>query len=79
MYGKGITIYYLEVSKMIKFESECVDCPNEIGCLGDSCPKHNIPQLICDCCGEDVEELYGYDGEQLCKDCLLDAVPKVEI
>ena len=64
---------------MIEFKSECVDCPIEIGCLGDSCPKRNIPHLICDCCGEDVEELYGYDGEQLCKDCLLDAVPKIEI
>ena len=64
---------------MIKFKSECVDCPGEIGCLGDSCPKRNTPQLICDCCGEDVEELYGYDGEQFCKDCLLDAGPKIEI
>lgn len=54
---------------MIKFKSERFDCPSEIGCLRDSCPKRNIPHLICDCCGEDVEELYGYDGEQLYKDC----------
>lgn len=64
---------------MLKFESECVDCPSEISCLGNSCPKRNILHLICDCCYEDAEELYEYDGEQLCEDCLLDAVPKVEI
>lgn len=64
---------------MLKFKSECVDCHGEIGCLRDSCPKRNIPHLICDCCCEDVEELYEYDGEQLRKDCLLDAVPKIEI
>lgn len=64
---------------MITYENECVDCNSEIGCYGDNCPKLKVPHFICDECCEDVEELFGYDGEQLCKDCLLEAVPKVKL
>ena len=55
---------------MIKYENECVGCPPERGCLGSSCPYINVPRLYCDVCGEEDEELYEYDDEQLCADCL---------
>lgn len=59
---------------MIKIEDECCSCPKEIGCLGSSCPNRNVRVLICDRCGEEVEELFkvesGYD--HLCEECLLD-------
>ena len=64
---------------MIKYENECVGCPPEMGCLGNSCPYKNVKHLYCDKCGEDVEELYIVDSDELCKDCLLDSFNKITI
>ena len=36
-------------------------------------------EIYCDKCGEDVEELYKVDGEELCKECLLNNFEKVEL
>lgn len=59
---------------MIVYEDECVCCPTEMGCLGNSCPNRNVPHYYCDGedCGEEFEpsELYDFDGSMLCKDCL---------
>ena len=64
---------------MIKYENECVDCPPEMGCLGNSCPNRKVPHLLCDRCGEDVEELYKVDGEELCEECLKDNFEKITL
>ena len=64
---------------MIKYENECVSCPPEMGCLGNSCRYKNVKHLYCDKCSEDVEELYIADGEELCRDCLLDSFDKITI
>lgn len=64
---------------MIRFEDQCVGCPTEMGCLGSACPYMNVPVMICDKCKEEVYELFWYDGEQLCQDCLLDQFEKVEV
>lgn len=42
-----------------------------MGCLGSTCKYQNVPHYYCDKCG-DEDKLYNYDGEQLCKDCLLE-------
>lgn len=55
---------------MKKVENECVGCPPEMGCLGDSCPNRNVTRFYCDRCGEE-ETLYYYYDEELCADCLL--------
>ena len=55
---------------MVKYEDECVGCPPEMGCLGNSCRYKNVKHFYCDKCGEDVEELYKVDGEELCEECL---------
>lgn len=59
---------------MVKYESECVGCPNEIGCIGDYCQYKHVPVLICDECGQEVDELYevDFDNDQRCLSCLLD-------
>jgi hypothetical protein len=31
-----------------------------------------VKHLYCDKCNDDVDELYDVDGEELCKDCLLE-------
>ena len=51
-------------------ENECVNCPQEMGCLDVSCPYKNVTRYYCDICGCE-ETLYFYDGEEICKYCLL--------
>lgn len=57
-------------------EDDCVGCPAEMGCLGQSCPKVNVPHYYCDSCGEEAE-LYMFEGEELCIDCILSRLDKV--
>lgn len=63
---------------MIEYENECVGCPPEIGCLGKFCPNRRVPHLYCDECGEETD-LYWYEDEQLCADCVIDKLQKVEV
>lgn len=63
---------------MLKYENECVGCPPNMGCLGGACPYRNVPVWVCDKCGEEAEELWKYEGEELCQDCLLETIPKAE-
>ena len=64
---------------MTKYENECVGCPPEMGCLGNSCPNRNVKHLYCDECHADCEELYLYDKEELCEDCLLSIFDKITL
>lgn len=59
------------------FEDLCVGCPPEIGCLGATCPHKNVPIYYCDDC-EEQNELYEFEGYELCADCILKRLPKVE-
>lgn len=64
---------------MITYENECVGCPKEMGCLGDSCPNRNVPRLYCDNCKDEVDALYYWDGQELCIDCIIKDLEKVEV
>lgn len=64
---------------MIRYEDECVGCPAEIGCFGSACPNLNVPHLECDDCGQEVDDLYEYDDEQICEECLLKRFDKVKV
>ena len=65
---------------MIKYEDECVGCPPEMGCMGNSCPNRNVKHLYCDKCGEDCAALYidDYDN-QVCEDCLKKQFDKITL
>jgi len=39
-------------------------------CRGSSCPNRDVPVYYCDKCGEELEEVYEVDGEELCEECL---------
>lgn len=56
---------------MIRFENECVGCPSNMGCIGEGCMYRYSPVFVCDDCKEEVDELYEYEGQQLCLECLL--------
>lgn len=58
------------------YKNECVRCPREMGCLGDSCSNRNVPHLVCDKCEEETQ-LYHYDGQELCIDCIEEKLEKV--
>lgn len=55
---------------MIKYENECLGCISMgLYCIGSSCRNRNVPHFYCDECGEE-EELYEFDGMQLCISCI---------
>lgn len=64
---------------MVTYEDECIGCPTEMGCLGDTCPNKNVPHLYCDNCNEEVDELRDYNGEQWCEKCILDDCPIIYV
>ena len=65
---------------MIKYENECCDCAVPgYPCMGSSCPNRNVKHPYCDKCKADCEELYDYDGEELCEDCLKDSFEKITL
>lgn len=56
---------------MKKIENECVSCG--LPCLGSRCPYRNVTRFYCDRCDEE-DTLYHYEGEELCKECVLEEV-----
>lgn len=61
---------------MISYEDECVGCPPEMGCLGDSCPNRNVKRFYCDWCEEGFSptDLRYYNNKYICKDCYLEQI-----
>lgn len=58
---------------MIRYENQCVGCTSMgLFCMGSTCPNLNVPIYCCDKCGEELDEVYEVDGEELCEECLKD-------
>ena len=56
---------------MIREENDCCGCAvPAYPCLGNACPRRHTIHMICDECGEEVERLWDYKGDQLCEDCV---------
>ena len=55
---------------MVEMETRCVDCG--LPCIGSGCPYHSVAVHYCDHCGEELDEMYEADGEELCEHCLKD-------
>lgn len=60
---------------MKKKVNECVNCG--LPCLGSSCPNRNVIVICCDECEEETD-IYRFDDEELCIDCIIDRLEKVE-
>jgi hypothetical protein len=62
---------------MRKLEDECVGCKDlGLPCFGDSCPNRNVTRFYCDRCNFE-EQLYYFDGQELCLDCIESILDKV--
>ena len=59
----------------VKYENDCVSC--DIPCV--NCGRKRVKHLYCDRCSDDVEELYLYGHDELCKECLLGMFDKKTI
>ncbi len=62
---------------MIRIRDECVGCPSDMGCMGNSCPYINVPVHICDNRGCDCEAEYNIDGDEFCESCTIDYIKDV--
>ena len=63
---------------MLKYENECVGC-TDLGmrCMGRSCPNRKVAHFYCDEC-DCEEDLYYFDGDELCGDCIAGRLEKVD-
>lgn len=58
---------------MIKLENHCCDCATPgYPCRGSACPLSQVEVHYCDNCGDELEDIYEVDGEELCEYCLKD-------
>lgn len=66
---------------MIYIANECCDCATEnYPCTGSLCPLTKIKHYVCDKCGDELlsGELYYFDGEELCINCIVEELEVVE-
>lgn len=59
---------------MERYENDCVDCGADSCCL---CQLKSVRHLYCDECGEE-DELFYFDGRELCIDYIKDSLKPVE-
>ena len=56
---------------MRKIENRCCDCATPgYPCLGSACPLVRVEVYYCDKCGDELDEIYEADGDDLCEECL---------
>lgn len=56
---------------MVRIEDHCCDCAVPgYPCEGNACPNKRVKVYYCDKCGEELDEVYEVDGEELCEECL---------
>lgn len=56
---------------MKKIENHCRDCATPgYPCRGSTCPLVNVEVYYCDGCGDELDEIYEVDGDDLCEGCL---------
>lgn len=56
---------------MIRYENDCVGCPDGVPCIGESCAYRNVPHIYCDMCGGETNEndYMHENGNDYCWDC----------
>lgn len=67
---------------MKEVTDECCGCTSMgLPCMGSSCPNRHVVRLYCDKCDEEVDVLYygSTSGKELCAECALAELEKVEV
>lgn len=67
---------------MREVTDECVGCTSMgLHCIGSSCPNRNVVHYYCDRCGDefDSNQLYQYEGEEVCGNCILEDFERIEV
>lgn len=59
---------------MIEYFDECVGC--DLPCFS-TCKYKNVPHHCCDECGEYETQLYYFEDEELCINCIKNRLEKV--
>lgn len=55
---------------MVRYENDCVGCAvPAYPCIGERCRYRNVPHFYCDECGKETD-LYNFEDEELCIDCV---------
>ncbi len=65
-----------EVMTLISVDNECVDCG--LPCMYEACPYYKVVRFYCDGCDEEQFNLWHFDGQELCQECILNRLDKVE-
>lgn len=59
------------------YEDHCCDCAVPgYPCRGSSCPNRRVEVHYCDICGDQLDDIYEVDGDELCEECLKDKFRK---
>ena len=66
----------MAVILLIVVESDCVDCG--LPCIYEACKYYKVIRYYCDRCGEETDDLYYWDGYELCIECILKQLERVE-
>lgn len=55
---------------MFRIENHCCGCAVPgYPCLGRNCPNREAEVHYCDRCGEELERVHEFEGEELCSSC----------
>ncbi len=63
---------------MVRYENRCCECSAALYPC-NHCGLEHTPVLICDNCGQEVEDLYEYDLGEWCEECIIKNYSKVEV
>lgn len=61
---------------MKQIENHCVGCGDMYPCIGAGCSRRHVEVYYCDKCGEEIDDVYEADDEDLCEDCLKEKFKK---
>lgn len=67
---------------MREVTDECLGCTSiGLPCVGEGCLLKRTTHYYCDRCEEEFEpkELYQYEGEEVCIECLLKDFERIEV
>jgi len=60
---------------MVCEENHCCDCAvPAYPCRGNICELRHVLVYYCDKCKSEAENLWNYDGKELCEDCIRDDI-----